>query len=174
MIEAEHTVAIDTSIERVWDYVKDMQGWADIFPGCRECQIIDENDSLWVIKVGVGGLVKTVNVDVHVDKWDGPQRVDFSYKLKTEPVVGNGSYTAVSKGPNETEVNLKVYVEGSGQMAPMWEAMCRPLLPQLAKSFSNELKAEIEKIAGVEVVAEKPSLFARFWQWLRSLFGGKK
>lgn len=170
MIEAEHTVVINTGIESVWDYVRDMQRWAAIFPGCRECTVANDNDSQWVIKVGVGGLVRTVNVLVHVDQWNGPQRVDFSYKLKSEPVVGNGSYTAIARGPNETEVSLKVFVQGSGQMAPMWEAMCRPLLPQLAKAFSNELKAEIEKIAGVPVTIAKPSMLARIWRWLRNVW----
>lgn len=50
------------------------------------------------------------------------------------------TYTASPKGPNGTEIYLQVAVEGSGQMASMWEAMCRPLLPQLAQSFANELK----------------------------------
>ena len=170
MIETQHTFAIDTTIDNVWDYVKDMQRWADIFPGCRECTVVDANESRWVIKVGVGGLVRTVNVHVNVAKWDGPGRVDFSYKLAAEPVVGSGSYHAVPKGPLETEVTLQVQVAGSGQMAPMWEAMCRPLLPQLAKSFGNALKSEIEQIAGVAVESRKPSFLARIVNWLRSLW----
>jgi hypothetical protein len=32
-------------------------------------------------------------------------------------------------------------------MAPMWEAMSKPLLPILAQSFARKLKAEIEKDA---------------------------
>ena len=47
----------------------------------------------WTLKVGVGGLVRTVKVQVHVDQWDGPERVLFSYKLEGDPVQGGGSYT---------------------------------------------------------------------------------
>lgn len=169
MIDAKHELIINTPIDNVWDYVQDMRRWAEIFPGCRECEIIDQHDSHWTIKVGVGGLVRTVKVLVHVDQWSGPERVDFSFKLEAEPVVGNGSYSAMQMGPRETEVTLAVAVEGSGQMAPMWEAMCRPLLPQLARSFSNELKGEIEKIAGV-AAPEKVSLVARISAWLRGLW----
>ena len=58
-------------------------------------------------------------------------------------------------------------------MAPMWEAMSKPLLPQLAKSFAEQLKAEIEKAAGAPpsqdaVVIDAPSAFAAIGKKLRS------
>ena len=145
MIEAEQTVLVGTPIDGVWDYIRDIRRWASLMPGMRECTLIDANQSRWTLKVGVGGLVRTVNVLVHIDQWDGPQRVNFSYKLEGDPVEGGGSYVASRKGACETEVTLRVQVRGSGPLAPMWEAMGRPLLPKLAKGFAGQLKAEIEK-----------------------------
>jgi carbon monoxide dehydrogenase subunit G len=145
MIETERSVLIDADIESVWTYVEDIRRWASLFPGCRECNLIDEHDSHWVLKVGVGALVRTVNVRVHVDEWSEPERVLFSYTLDGDPVNGSGSYVASRKSEDETEVTLRVRVQGSGPVAPLWEAMSKPLLPQLAKSFAGQLKAEIEK-----------------------------
>ena len=172
MIEAEHALIIDAGIDEVWNYVQHIDKWATLFPGCRECVVMDEHNSKWVIKVGAGGLVKTVNVLVTVDNWSGPERVDFSYRLETEPVVGSGSYTAVPRGDTATEVSLHVKVEGSGQMAAMWEAMSRPLLPQMAKTFSSRLKKEIEETeTGADTaVATPPSAWSRFTAWLGRLF----
>ena len=175
MIETEQTVVIDAAIDRVWDYVHDMRQWASIMPGYRECTVIDANDSRWTLKVGVGGLVRTVNVLVHVDQWNGPEKVDFTYKLEGDPVRGSGSYLARPKSARETEVALTVRVEGSGPMAPMWEAMGKPLLPQLAKGFASQLKEEIEKAAAAapaeEAAPAKPaSVFATIGLWLRSLW----
>jgi carbon monoxide dehydrogenase subunit G len=147
VIQTAQSVAIAADIERVWSYVNEIQRWANLMPGCRECTIIDARDSRWVIKVGVGGLVRTVKVLVHIDQWAAPERVDFSYQLDGDPVVGGGSYVATRKSAQETEITMSVRVEGSGKMAPMWEALCRPLLPQLAKTFAGRLKAEIEKTA---------------------------
>jgi carbon monoxide dehydrogenase subunit G len=144
MIEAEQSVLVNVGICAAWDYVKDMQRWAALMPGYRECTVIDANDSRWTLKVGVGGLVRTVKVLVHVDEWHEPARVNFSYMLEGDPVQGNGSYTALQKGADETEVALRVTVSGSGPLAPMWEAMSRPLLPKLAKAFAEKLKTEIE------------------------------
>lgn len=131
--------------------------------------MIDTNDSLWVIKVGVGGLVRTVRVRVHVERWAGPQEVDFRFQLESEQVVGSGSYRATT-AEGGTNVTLAVQVQGSGQMAPMWEAMSKPLLPQLARSFAGVLKAEIEQIAGSMAPPAPSSRFAVLVRWLRRLW----
>ena len=68
----------------------------------REFTVINEDDSRWTSKVGVGGLVRTVKVLVHVDEWDGPDRV----------VGGGGSYLATRKGPRATGVALAVHFSG--------------------------------------------------------------
>lgn len=168
MIETEHSLVIDAPITGVWDYVQDIRKWAQIFPGCKECTVVDEHDSRWTLKVGAGGLVRTVNVLVHVDQWNGPEQVNFSFKLANEPVDGGGAYTARALGPRQTEITLKVRVSGSGPMAPMWEAVSRPLLPQLAKLFAGQLKAEIEQIVGAAPPVEtRPSAISALWQWLQ-------
>lgn len=158
MIEAEQSVVINVGIGAVWNYVKDMGRWAALMPGYRECTVVDENDSRWTLKVGVGGLVRTVRVLVHVDEWREPEGVMFSYTLEGDPVQGSGSYTALQKSTGETEVALRVTVAGSGPMAPMWEAMSRPLLPKLAKSFAEKLKTEIESPALVFEFPGVPSI----------------
>jgi carbon monoxide dehydrogenase subunit G len=145
MIDAMQSIEITAPIGNVWEYIKDIRRWAILFPGCRECTVIDEHDSRWTLKVGAGGLVRTVNVLVHIDLWAGPERVNFSFKLEGDPVEGGGSYHAVSTSDNTTEASLSVRVQGGGAMAPMWEAVSKPLLPMLAKSFATKLKAEIEK-----------------------------
>ena len=173
MIETTHTVTIATDIDSVWDYVRDIRQWASLFPGCRECSVIDDDNSLWIIKVGAGGLVRTVNAQVHIEQWAGPEQVLFSYQLESEPVVGGGSYTATRISDVETEIALQVRVEGSGSMAPMWEAVSKPLLPQLAKIFASKLKAEIEARAAPEAVQQEtaddePSRLARMKNWIKS------
>ena len=149
MIETKQTISIDAPIDDIWHYVQDIRRWANLFPGCRECVVVDADDSRWILKVGAGGLVRTVHVLVHVDQWSGPQRVNFSYQLQGDPVTGSGSYSALRKSERETEVTLSVQVQGSGKMAPMWEAISRPLLPKLAKFFAAKLKTEIEQGAAL-------------------------
>ena len=145
MIETAHSIVIDAPIGTVWDYVQDMRRWAILLPGCKECIVENPADSRWILKVGTGGLVRTVNALVHVDLWSGPGRVDFSYKLEGDPVEGSGTYLAIETGASQTAVSLQVRVKGSGALAPMWEAISRPLLPLMAKSFAKKLKQQIEE-----------------------------
>ncbi len=171
MIETEQSVVIHAPIGDVWTYAKDVERWAEIMPGYQQCEIADEDNSRWVLKVGVGGLVRTVKVQVHVDEWAGPESVTFSFKLEGDPVSGGGSYSALAEGPSATGVTLAVRVIGGGPMAPMWEAMGAPMLPKFALAFAEQLKARIEASLGVaEAAPPKPGLLARIWQWLRGLF----
>lgn len=176
MIEAQHTATVEVPLQRVWDYVVDIRNWADLMPGLQDCEIIDDDNSRWVLKVGVGGMVRTVKVAVHVEEWAGPERARFSFKLEGDPVQGGGTYTAVAQGDG-TAFTLAIQVVGSGPVAPMWEALGRPVLPTFVKAFADKLKGKIEESVGgavpppVEVAAAtKPSLLVRLGNWLRNLF----
>ena len=180
MIETRQQVSIAAPIDATWNYARDVERWAEIMPGYQTCEIVDEDNSLWVLKVGVGGLVRTVKVDVRVAEWAGPERVDFTFRLRGDPVEGNGSYHALPDGNGNTDVTLHVCVNGSGPMAPMWEAMGGPVLPRFAKGFAEELKVRIEAAAGTTApspeprgaaAAIRPSLLGRVLAWLRALFG---
>lgn len=173
-IETAQTVIIAAPIAATWDYAQDVERWAEIMPGYQSCQIIDDDNSLWVLKIGVGGLVRTVKVDVHVDRWAGPEEVDFTFKLQGDPVEGSGTYRAERADADYTSVTLAVKVNGSGPMAPMWEAMGGPVLPRFARGFAEELKGRIEAQAGVAPIPSPPpgpSPLARFIAWLKGLLG---
>lgn len=175
MIETEQKVAVAAGIEPVWDYVSDIKRWAAIMPGYQECELIDDNNSRWVLKVGVGGLVRVVTVLVTVDRWAGPDAVDFSFKLDKDPVEGSGTYRASANGPGQIDMALAVQVSGSGQMAAMWEAMGGPVLPKFALGFAESLRDQIEAELGATDAGEamrQPSAWERFTAWLRRwLFG---
>jgi carbon monoxide dehydrogenase subunit G len=175
VIETRQTVTVHCGIAATWTYAKDFERWASIMPGYQTCEIEDEDNSRWILKVGVGALVRTVKVRVHVDEWAGPERVDFSFKLEGDPVTGSGSYLAASVDGSHTEMTLHVRVEGGGPMAPMWEAMGGPMLPKFAKAFAEQLKARIEEASGAGAPATPaaepdPSGFAALLAWLRSLW----
>jgi hypothetical protein len=74
-------------------------------------------------------------------------------------------------------MQLTVHVEGSGPMAPMWEAMGGPLLPRFALAFAERLRDGIESTVGMRpaAAAERPAgrgFFAWLRRLVRSLFGG--
>lgn len=168
MIETEQLVAIDAPIDAVWAYARDIQRWAGLMPGLQACEIQDDDHSRWTLKVGAGALVRTVKVAVTVERWAGPEEVDFAYALEGDPVKGGGTYRARPLSAAQTEVVLGVRVEGTGPMAPMWEAMGKPLLPKFARGFAEQLKAEIEASAATAPAVAAPPARA---SWLARLLG---
>ena len=169
MIETQQSARVRAGIDQVWDYVRDIARWAEIMPGYQSCEVIDDHASRWTLKVGVGRLIRTVKVQVQVNEWAGPGRVEFSYRLAGDPVAGGGTYTATAIGALETEITLHVRVVGSGPMAPMWEAMGKPLLPQFAAAFAEQLRDAIELAVGAGQRAASPKV--PIWrQWLRRIW----
>lgn len=162
MIATEQTIAIAAPIARVWAFAEDIRGWAGLMPGLVECEVIDADQSRWTLKVGVGALVRTVRVAVTVERWAGPDAVDFRYALEGDPVSGAGTYRARSTGPDATELVLSVQVAGQGPMAPMWEAMGKPLLPKLALGFAEQFRDRVEAMGGDAVQA--PASRAGWWR----------
>ncbi len=177
MIDTEQNVVIAAPFGQVWDFAHDIRAWARLMPGLQDCAVIDDNTSRWTLKVGAGALVRTVRVSVSVQRWAGPEEVDFTYTLEGDPVKGGGTYRASPRGPAGTEVAFMVRVEGTGPMAPMWEAMGRPLLPKFARGFADEFKAEAERLAGVaepsvcQAATQRYPVFAWCMKWLRRMLG---
>lgn len=169
MIETEQSVDIGAGIDTVWNHVKHIEGWAALMPGYQSCDLIDDDTSRWTLKVGAGGLVRTVVVAVHVERWDGPGAAEFTYRLERDPVEGSGAYRATALADGGTEIALTVRVAGSGPMAPMWEALGKPLLPQFARAFAQQLKERIEESVG-DTSAPVQARPGGIGAWLRRLW----
>ena len=144
MLKNEYSFVVEQPLTDVWAFVEDIPRWASLFPGHQQCQLINKNDSLWTIKVSAAGVTRTDTVQVNVQNQNGPTQVDFTFEVNDLPVKGNGIYVAKDLNATQTEVTLSVNIIGSGPMAPMWEAVGTPLLPEFVKTFSNRLKAEME------------------------------
>jgi carbon monoxide dehydrogenase subunit G len=172
MLEHQLPVSLDAPNGAVWSYVCDMANWASNFPGYRSFEVINQTDSAWTLKVGVGALVRTVKVKVHVELWIEPGRVEFTYHLDGDPVDGSGSYLATARQDGGTDITLTIRINGQGAMAPAWEAMARPVLPKLVRAFGESLKAEIERrAAGAGVTGEPQTSFQHTGPgWLRRVW----
>ncbi len=114
MIETKQAVTVKAPIDAVWTHASDISRWAKIMPGYRECELIDADTSRWVLKVGVGGMVRTVTVLVNVLEWAGPDRVAFIFELIGDPVQGGGTYLARSNADGQTELELHIQPHFTG------------------------------------------------------------
>ncbi len=92
MPEAIQTLRVALPPEAVWDFVKDMNKWAPMLTGYQKHTIVTETKSLWTLKGDVGILSRTVELEVNITEWAGPERVRFTLTGLNEAVSGEGQF----------------------------------------------------------------------------------
>ena len=92
MPEAIHTLRVALPPEAVWDFVKDMNQWAPMLTGYQKHTILSDTKSLWTLKGDVGILSRTVELEVNITEWAGPDRVRFTLTGLNEAVSGEGQF----------------------------------------------------------------------------------
>src|SRR5205807_1342508 len=90
MPEVTHTTHVAAPVDRVWDFVRDMNNWAPLLTGYQSHEVKDERRSVWTLRGDVGILSRTVQLDVYITEWAGPDRVSFTLKGLNEVVEGGG------------------------------------------------------------------------------------
>jgi carbon monoxide dehydrogenase subunit G len=91
MPEVTYRTTMNLSVEKVWDFVKDMNNWAPLLTGYQKHEILSETDSIWTLKGDVGILSRKVELKAHVTEWSGPERVSFTLTGLNEAVEGGGT-----------------------------------------------------------------------------------
>jgi carbon monoxide dehydrogenase subunit G len=89
---AEYTTTAKLPVETIWDFVKEMDNWAEYVTGYQSHEKQSETDSIWVLKGDVGVLARMLKFHVHITEWNGPSRVRFDLKGLNEPMEGGGDF----------------------------------------------------------------------------------
>lgn len=90
MPEVTYRTTMNLPVEKVWEFVKDMNNWAPFLTGYQKHEILSDTDSIWTLKGDVGVLSRTVELKAHVTEWAGPERVSFTLTGLNEEVEGGG------------------------------------------------------------------------------------
>lgn len=131
----------------MWKFASNIGNFAKCMPGCKHFEVIDEEHSFWVVSFAVGPLNKTLDFDVTVTTFEPGNRLRFELAARNDPVRGYGEFATVAVAEYETKIRIALAITGSGPMAPMMEALSRPMLPGLARNFSNSLAEALESSA---------------------------
>ncbi|MFC0562304.1 CoxG family protein [Halalkalibacter alkalisediminis] len=136
---------VQCPIETMWEFIKDMGNWAPCMPGFVTFEEIDENVSVWALKGDMGIFKRKMNFTVTVTERVMPERVAFTLEAKKEGIKGYGSYKAVAKGPNTTDVEFNLDMTGTGLPAKMVNALLSKTLPRDCEELKDNLIEVLEK-----------------------------
>ena len=210
MAEATYTTTTRVPIDRVWDFVQEMDNWGRFVTGYQKHEKQDERHSTWTLRGDVGVLSRTLTFAVEIVEWNGPERVSFTLTGKNEPMQGAGTFTmttvpgdaaaapqaealrtpapepprrnalfrllesfwrwllgragdgatraagatqAASAGDVLTQLRFELSLAPGGPMAPMIDAMIRPLMLPAAENLANRILAELEQGAAATATA---------------------
>jgi carbon monoxide dehydrogenase subunit G len=211
--EAEYTTTTRVPIDRVWNFVQEMDNWGRFVTGYQKHEKQDERHSTWTLKGDVGVLSRTLTFKVVITEWNGPGLVAFTLDGVNEPMKGEGTFTlssetgsgsaevgdsepddlaarlrlatrdgaprrnvlfrlleafwrrvlrvagggapardvsatrAAADGDSMTRLAFKLRLSPGGPMAPMVEAMIKPLLMPAAEDLANRILAQLESAA---------------------------
>ncbi|RIL06352.1 MAG: hypothetical protein DCC71_07105 [Proteobacteria bacterium] len=213
MAGAAYVTTTRVPIDRVWDFVQDMDHWGRFVTGYQKHEKHDERRSTWTLKGDVGVLSRTLTFQVEITEWNGPGRVSFTLHGVNEPMQGAGTFTmttissathgtetlgasesqppqsadaresaspqpprsnplfrllqafwrwllgrtsdgtqraagatqAAAPGDTLTQLRFELELVPGGPMAPMVDAMIRPLMLPAAENLANRILAELEQ-----------------------------
>jgi carbon monoxide dehydrogenase subunit G len=92
MPEVGYTTVVAASVERVWDYVENLNNWSHLMVGFRQLEIVDDRKSVWTLRGDVGILSREVKIQIDITEWLPLDRVTFVVTGLTERLDGSGSF----------------------------------------------------------------------------------
>ena len=101
MAEVEYSTTAKLPIGTIWDFVREMDHWAQWVVGYQSHEKQSETESTWVLKGDVGVLARTVRFQVTVTEWAGPERVGFALRGLNEPMQGSGAFVMEPVGAEQ-------------------------------------------------------------------------
>lgn len=143
MPNGTHTEELDLPIEKIWDFVSDMNRWAPLVPGYIEHEILSEKQSTWTFKGDIGIMQKTVKLQIDIKEWIEPTTVTFDLTGLNENFAGNGYFEAEAVSDSKTIMNGHLDITAKGMMGPMINAILKNFVPKTAEDLTIAIADEI-------------------------------
>lgn len=150
MPSGTHTKELDVSIDRIWDFVKDMDKWAPLVPGYIGHEILNENQSTWVFKGDIGIMQKTVKLKIDIKEWIEPTRVTFDLTGINENFSGKGYFEAEIISADHTRMIGNLDITAKGMMGPMINTILKSFVPKTAEELTEAIGNKIIEIETVK------------------------
>jgi carbon monoxide dehydrogenase subunit G len=145
----DQKVTVQAPVDKVWDFVNDMEAVSRCVPGVESFQKVDDKTYLGALKVKVGPIGVTLNGKVLVVEQDrenlrARMQVQAAEKRLNSAVNAQATLTAVPRGDNETE--LQIHTESSilGKLGEFGQAVMRRKADQIVEEFAQNMAKAIK------------------------------
>ncbi|MFQ5762090.1 MAG: CoxG family protein [Candidatus Bathyarchaeia archaeon] len=142
MQESSRTFRIAAPIEKVFNFVKDVEqvGWC--IAGVKEVKAISPTQSEWKVTVTAGIISQTITFKVVLNELKETSFMSFSGEGRNLKFSGSLELTAA--GPTETDATFKAVVEATGAFARLIDLIMGNTADKLAEETVQKIKARLE------------------------------
>jgi carbon monoxide dehydrogenase subunit G len=139
-VSGEAEVGVDAAA--AWAFVRDYDGWADLFPGYQAHRVASPRVSVWTVRGDVGMFSRVVEAQVEIVE-ETPS-VRFTITGLSERFRGEGAFAVVPLDAGRSRLTFALEVSAGGAMAPLINALLAQRLPAMLDAFAPALARRIE------------------------------
>lgn len=145
MAIASHSVIIPASVEKVWNYVSQIENWATLVPAYKEHEQIDEQKSIWTFEGNLKGFKKTVKMELTITEFQEPSIIRFELNGITDNFTGSGKFTA-EETAGETSMTGTIEVNAGGLTGAMLSPVIKMVLPKVTSRLTEKIARQINRV----------------------------
>ncbi|HIH43972.1 MAG TPA: SRPBCC family protein [Candidatus Methanoperedenaceae archaeon] len=142
MPEGTITFVVNTTLERVWDFMADPKLHTHCIPGCVSCEITGPDTNLWIMDLELGPFIKRLevksrNVEINPPrsgKWEG----------QTEGAKIIVEMQLADNGESSTLITYRLGIEPKSFLLRSMGQLIKEKLDRDVKIYAKNLKETLE------------------------------
>ncbi len=141
-----YQVEVELPINKIWDFVKDMDNWAPLIPGYIQHRKITNRQSTWEFYSNIGFIKKKINLMATIEEWIEPTRVTFNLKGLNEELSGGGYFLAAVIAKNKTRITGFLEINAGGALGPLVNEVLKSYLPKVTEEMTIGISTKLEEL----------------------------
>ncbi|MFB3813522.1 MAG: CoxG family protein [Terriglobales bacterium] len=157
MQKVDYTTSVEIPLEVMWDFIKDFSNWAPMLKGYQSHELINDKESIWIIKGEFGSFSRVSKFHTTITEWVQREKVAFELKGLNEPVKGFGFVQlSPENAGSKTNISAQLGVAVSGALGPLIDRMVKPWVRTIAEELVTKLVAAVPRTAVAEHAPSAP------------------
>lgn len=142
MPSKEVTFTIRLPIEYVWSFMTDRREVGCLFPGCVKVRIINDLDSVWIVRFSLGPFSRTLEMKTHTTEMVEMERLAWVASGEHMNASGMVSLTRISD--EETEITYRIEGHVTGRFSMLQDIVVAEKLGEVTRGFMKNIKKRLE------------------------------
>jgi carbon monoxide dehydrogenase subunit G len=173
MPEVTYTTTMKAPRAEVWEFVHDMNNWAPFTRGYQSHEVINDRESVWMVKGDLGPISRVTKFHVTITEWIEGEKVSFTVRGLNEPINGRGAITIADGEAASTLIHGNATIEMGGALGPVVNELIVPFVEEGADELVTKI---VIAVTGTKRVVRRRNPFvlmlAGVWRLVRAAVKG--